>query len=95
MAQGEGRWFVQLAPPRDELAGLSGFYLEFPKTRAERIASGDARLSLEERYRSQAAYVEAVKRSAEAQMRQRLLLQEDVDRIVEEARRLPWPATQQ
>jgi hypothetical protein len=72
------------------LAGLSGAYLPFAKTRAERTASGDARRSLEERYRDQAAYVEAVRRAATAQMQARLLLQEDVDRIVEEAKRLPW-----
>ena len=32
------------------LAGLSGTYLPFPDTRAARMASGDERLSLEERY---------------------------------------------
>ena len=73
------------------LAGLSGSYLAFAKTRAERVASGDARLSLEERYRDHAAYVAAVKTAASAQVRERLLLQEDADRIAEEAARLPWP----
>jgi hypothetical protein len=78
---------------KDALAGLSGAYLPFPKTRAERTASGDGRRSLQERYASHAAYVDAVKRAAEAQVRERILLQEDVDRLVEEARRLPWPSS--
>jgi hypothetical protein len=76
---------------KDALAGLSGAYLPFPKTRAERTASGDGRRSLEERYGSHAAYVDAVRRAAEAQVRERILLQEDADRVVEEARRMTWP----
>jgi hypothetical protein len=78
---------------KDALAGLSGFYLPFAKTRAERMASGDARPSLEERYASHAAYVDAVRRAADAQVRARILLQEDADRVVEEARKLAWPST--
>jgi hypothetical protein len=76
---------------KDALAGLSGAYLPFAATRAERMASGDARPSLEERYRDQTAYVEALSRAANAQVRERILLQEDADRIVEAARRMPWP----
>jgi hypothetical protein len=78
---------------KDALAGLSGAYLPFAQTRAERMASGDARPSLEERYGSQAAYVEAVRRAAAAQVRDRVLLQEDADRVVEEARRMTWRST--
>lgn len=73
------------------LAGLSGSFLPFPRTRAERLANGDGRRSIEERYRDHAAYVEAVRSAADAQVRDRLLLAEDADRIVEEAGRLPWP----
>lgn len=74
------------------LAGLSGSYLPFAKTRAERLENGDERLSLEERYASHLDYVEAVSRAAEAQVRERLLLREDADRVVEEARQVPWSA---
>ena len=42
-----------------ELA-LLGSYLPFARTAAERLASGDPRPSLEERYRNHDAYVEAV-----------------------------------
>jgi hypothetical protein len=73
------------------LAGLSGSYLPFATTRAKRLATHDERPSVEERYRDQAAYVEAVTRAANAQVRDRLLLQEDADRIAEEAARLSWP----
>lgn len=76
---------------RDELAGLEGSYLPFAKTRAERMANGDARPSLEERYRSHQAYVDAVRRAADAQVKQRILLQEDADRITNEAARMAWP----
>jgi hypothetical protein len=78
---------------KGDLAGLSGSYLPFAKTRAARMASGDARPSVEERYRDQPAYVEAVTRAAAAQVRDGVLLQEDADRIAAEAARLPWGGT--
>lgn len=72
------------------LAGLNGSYLPFAETRAERLANGDERRSLEERYRDHAAYVDAVVKAANAQVQDRLLLQEDADRIAEEAARQAW-----
>ena len=72
------------------LAGLSGAYLPLAKTRAERVATGDARPSLEERYGTHQAWVAAVERAAAAQVRERILLQEDAERIVQEAARMPW-----
>ena len=57
------------------------------------LTSGDERPSLEERYPSRSAYVEAMSRAAEAQVRERLLFRGDADRIVEEARRAPWLTT--
>jgi hypothetical protein len=69
-----------------ELA-LLGWYLPFAKTAAERRASGDPRRSIEERYQSHQAYVEAVARAAQALCEARLLLPEDVERYVEAARR--------
>jgi hypothetical protein len=65
--------------------GFSGGFIPFAARRAERMASGDPRPSLEERYGSQAAYVERVRRSARQLVRERLLLQEDADRIVADA----------
>jgi hypothetical protein len=75
---------------KDELAGLEGTYLAFTKTRAERMSSGDARPSLEERYGDQKTWVAAVRKAADAQVKLRILLQEDADRIVDEATRMPW-----
>jgi len=56
----------------------SGQKLDFAKTKAARLASGDPRPSLEERYADHATYVELVGRAAEALKEQRFLLEEDV-----------------
>ena len=72
---------------RGQQCGFSGGFIPFAAERAERIANGDARPSLEERYGSLAAYVERVRRSARQLVRERLLLQEDADRIIADAAR--------
>ena len=48
---------------KDKLCMYAGGMIPFAKTKAERIASGDPRLSLEERYTDHAGYVAAVKKS--------------------------------
>jgi len=58
----------------------AGQRLDFARTKAARLASGDPRLSLEERYADHATYVSEVTRAAQALKDQRFLLQEDVDR---------------
>jgi len=70
---------------RGQQCGFSGGFIPFAVTRAERLADGDDRPSLEERYGSHAAYVERVRRSARRLVRERFLLQEDADRIVADA----------
>jgi len=55
-----------------------GSTFPFAATRAQRLANGDPRRSLEERYSSKAEYVSKVRAAAEALVRQRLLLEEDV-----------------
>ncbi|PYM19722.1 MAG: hypothetical protein DMD78_23665 [Candidatus Rokuibacteriota bacterium] len=67
------------------ICGLDGFILPFVRTAAERQATGDPRPSLEERYRDGADYVARVRQAAAALERERLLLAEDVQRIVDEA----------
>ncbi|MEO8562097.1 MAG: alpha/beta hydrolase domain-containing protein [bacterium] len=67
--------------------GFSGGFIPFAETRAERLASGDPRLSLEERYGSHDAYVRGVRTSAQRLVRDRLLLAEDAARIVADAER--------
>jgi hypothetical protein len=54
-----------------------GGFIPFARTKAERIASGDPRLSLEERYHDHDGYVRAVKAAADALVREGYLLAED------------------
>jgi hypothetical protein len=68
-----------------ELCGLSGSYILFARTKAERTASGDPRPSLEERFGTHEGYVDAVRRVAESLRADRFLLPEDADRLVGEA----------
>jgi hypothetical protein len=56
----------------------AGQKIAFAKTKAERLAAGDPRPSLEERYADHAAYVSAVTRAAQALKAERFLLDEDV-----------------
>jgi hypothetical protein len=62
-----------------------GGMIPFARTRAEREAAGDPRLSLEERYGSHDGYVGAVRKAADAAVGARFLLQEDAQRLVREA----------
>jgi hypothetical protein len=73
-----------------ELCYLDGSYLPFAKTKAEREASGDGRLSLEERYRGPADYAAKVHDVALALARDGYLLPEDVDRISARAAAAAW-----
>jgi hypothetical protein len=68
----------------------TGSFIPFAKTRAERTASGDPRLSLEERYPTHEAYVTAVRRAAEELVRERLLLRADAEDIVRQAEASAW-----
>ena len=56
-----------------------------PPGRAARLASGDPRPSLEERYADHATYVDQVTRAAQALKAERFLLDEDVQRYVNQA----------
>ena len=65
--------------------GFEGGFIPFAKTKAERLAAGDPRLSLEERYRDHAGYVAAVKAAVERLVRQHFLLPEDAERLIRQA----------
>jgi hypothetical protein len=65
--------------------GLIGGYIPFARTKAERQASGDPRLSLEERYGTQEGYVCVVRTAATKAVRRRFLLQADADRLIGQA----------
>jgi hypothetical protein len=65
-----------------DLCDLSGSFFAFPTTKAERMASGDPRLSLQERYGDHQGYVDAVTEAADNLVADRLLLPADADNIV-------------
>ena len=67
--------------------GLAGWTLPFVATGADREASGDPRLSVEERYPSKEDYLMRVRESAEALVAEGYMLAEDVDGVVERASR--------
>lgn len=68
-----------------ELCDLNGSYFPFAATRADRLAKGDARPSLEERYHTHDGYVAAVTAATRRLVSERLLLPEDAASIVEDA----------
>jgi hypothetical protein len=63
-----------------------GAYIPFAATRANREAKKDPRLSIEERYRDRDDYVARVRVAATDLIRQRLMLQEDLERVLERAK---------
>lgn len=69
------------------LAGLVGSFQAFPKTRAEREQSGDSRLSIDERYRNRQDYLQRVREAAADLVRQRFVLEADVESLVQQADR--------
>jgi hypothetical protein len=72
----------------EQLLVFAGATIPFARTRAERAASGDPRPSVAERYATRAAYLEAVRRAAQALARDGYLLAEDVDLSVAAGARL-------
>ena len=70
---------------KGKLCNYAGGMISFAESRAERLASGDPRLSLEERYRTHDGYVEAVKAAAAKAIAQGFLLQADADALVAQA----------
>jgi hypothetical protein len=64
----------------------TGSFVPFARTRAEREANGDPRPSIEERYSSHEAYVDAVRKVCERLVGERLMLQDDADRLVATAK---------
>lgn len=63
----------------------AGQLIPFKNTKAERLAAGDPRLSLEERYGTHAQYVAAVTRAVNELAARRLLLPADAQQYIKEA----------
>jgi hypothetical protein len=78
-----------------DLAANLGSYLPFARTKAEREASGDPRRAIEERYESGEKYVALIRAAAMEMVKQRLLLERDVEFVVKAAEaRWRWRQTQ-
>ena len=69
----------------DDGCECSGQSIPLARTEADRREAGDPRGSLEERYGTHAGYVQAVADAARQLMSERLLLERDVQRYIEEA----------
>jgi hypothetical protein len=79
-----GLYAGQLCGPSFGSSPIGGF-IPFAKTKAERTASGDPRLSLEERYKDHDGYVQAVKTAADKLVRDGYLLAADAATMVTQA----------
>jgi hypothetical protein len=78
-------FFNDRSGPTTELVGLSGSFVPFPRTRADRERTNDPRLSIEERYKSRDAYLDLISKSATELVTKGYLLKEDVPRIIQQA----------
>jgi hypothetical protein len=79
-------WGVRAAAfAGDDLCDAAGQKIDFPKTQTERLAAGDPRLSIEERYPNHRQYVREVAHASKCLQRHGLLLDEDVQRYIKDA----------
>jgi hypothetical protein len=67
----------------DQFAGEAGSFFPFARTRADREAHGDSRLSMEERYASRDEYLGKVALAARKLVENRYLLREDVPDVID------------
>lgn len=70
-------WNVRAVPRAPDLCGLTGGYLPFAATQAERVLAGDTRRSLQERYGSQNGLIKATDTAVDLLVKQRFMLPED------------------
>lgn len=82
-------WALRAGAASGDGCDDAGQQIDFAPTRAARLAAGDPRLSLDERYPTRADYVEQVRAAARNLERQRFMLAEDVDRAIQRARTQP------
>lgn len=67
------------------MIGLTGATIPFPPTKAARLATGDPRKSIEERYASKEDFLAKVEAAARALAAKGFLVQEDIEREVKNA----------
>src|SRR5207302_2096141 len=75
-------WALRAAPHNDDGCEGSGQYIPFPKTKADRIESGDARLSIEERYGNVGTYAALVQKAINNLVEAGFLLPFDAERAL-------------
>jgi hypothetical protein len=86
-------WNVRAAGfSQGDACDLTGGYVPFAVTKAQRIASGDPRLSLQERYGNTAGYVSAVTAAVNNLVNQRLMLASDASGAISNATGLVQPS---
>jgi hypothetical protein len=76
------------------LTRFYGSFWAFAYTKKERIANGDPRLSLEERYGSKEVYLERVIKQTKKLLAERFLIKEDADNIIQTTKNICWPPVQ-
>ena len=67
---------------KGQVCNYQGGWIPFARSRAQRLAAGDPRPSLEERYGTHAGYVAAVTAAADSAMAQGFLLKADHDALI-------------
>jgi hypothetical protein len=72
-------WALRSGPQANDGCESSGQYIPFAETQAERIATGDPRPSVQERYPSFGEYLSEVDRAIDGLVKDRLMLCEDAD----------------
>jgi hypothetical protein len=70
---------------KGRICGFNGGAVPFARTKAERLSTGDPRLSVEERYGTLDGYVCAVRVAADRMVAERTLLRADADRTIQQA----------
>lgn len=78
-------YLIPVHPNLGYLGGLVGSFIPLPLTAADRKASGDARLSVAERYSGREDYLDKIRAAAEGLVSRRLLRADDVDAVVTES----------
>ena len=72
-------WALRAGAQANDGCEGTGQMIPFAKTKAERVAAGDPRPSIEERYPSLAAYTAQVTHAVDEMVAKRLMLKEDAD----------------
>jgi hypothetical protein len=78
-------WGLRAGPAAGDGCDAYGQQIPFAATAADRLANGDPRLSIEERYVTHDGYVQAVVNAVEKLVKKRFLLQEDAEYYINKA----------